>query len=64
MLLRCEKCGASLEPQGELYVCPGCGAKYTRQDVRSFADEMARLLDEQKQEAVAWHRCRRFYVMM
>ena len=53
MLLRCEKCGASLEPQGELYICPGCGAKYTRQDVRSFADEMARLLDEQKQEAVA-----------
>ena len=52
-LIRCEKCGLALEQRGDQYICPGCGAKYAAESARRVADEMARLLDEQKQERVA-----------
>ncbi len=51
--LRCKKCGLALEQRGDKYVCLGCGAEYQAEDARRVADEMARLLDEQKQERVA-----------
>ena len=51
--LRCKKCGLALGQRGDKYVCPGCGAEYQAEDARRVADEMARLLDEQKQERVA-----------
>ena len=52
-LIRCEKCGLALEQRGDQYICPGCGAEYAAENARRVADEMARLLDEQKQERVA-----------
>ncbi len=51
--LRCKKCGLTLEQRGDKYVCLGCGAEYQAEDARRIAEEMARLLDEQKQERVA-----------
>ena len=51
--LRCKKCGLALEQRGDQYICPGCGAEYQAEDACRVADEMARLLDEQKQERVA-----------
>ena len=51
--LRCKKCGLALGQRGDKYVCFGCGAEYQAEDARRVADEMARLLDEQKQERVA-----------
>ena len=51
--LRCKKCGLTLEQRGDKYVCLGCGAEYQAEDARRSAEEMARLLDEQKQERVA-----------
>ena len=51
--IRCERCGAALIQGGGIYVCPGCGAKYAAENACRVADEMARLLDEQKQERVA-----------
>ena len=51
--LRCKKCGSFLERQGEMYICPACGAQYETESACRNAEEFVRVLDEQKQEAVA-----------
>src|SRR5699024_83479 len=51
--LRCKKCGTFLKKEDEMYICPACGARYEAENARRVADEMARLLGEQKQEALA-----------
>ena len=51
--LRCKKCGSLLEKKEGLYICPACGTQYETDDARRNAEELIRVLDEQKQEAVA-----------
>ena len=51
--IRCTKCGAVLEKSGERYVCPACGAQYEERRAEDGAAALAKLLDVQKQEAVA-----------
>ena len=52
-LVRCKKCGSLLEKRGEMYICLGCGAQFKPENARRNAEELSRILDEQKQEAVA-----------
>ena len=51
--LRCKKCGSTLEKQGETYICPACRSSYEADSAHSYTEELVRILDEQKQEAVA-----------
>ena len=51
--LRCKKCGSTLEKQGETYICPACRSSYEADSANSYTKELVRILDEQKQEAVA-----------
>ena len=54
-LLYCTHCGSKegLKKEGELYVCSACGAKYEARRAEEAAEVLAKLLDGQKQEAVA-----------
>ncbi len=54
-LLYCTHCGSKigLEEEGKLYVCSACGAKYEARRAEEAAEALAKLLDGQKQEAVA-----------
>ena len=51
--LRCKKCGSTLEEQGKIYICPACRSSYEADSAHSYTEELVRILDEQKQEAVA-----------
>ena len=51
--LRCKKCGSVLTNQEEIYICSACGARYEKESASSYTEELVRILDEQKQEAVA-----------
>ena len=51
--LRCKKCGSTLEEQGKTYICPACRSSYEADSAHSYTEELVRILDEQKQEAVA-----------
>ena len=51
--LCCKKCGSLLIKQGEIYICTACGTQYETEAARCNAEELSRILDEQKQEAVA-----------
>ena len=51
--LRCKKCGSTLEEQGKTYICPACRSSYEADSAHSYTEELVRILDELKQEAVA-----------
>lgn len=56
-LFTCKKCGGGLIEQGDYYVCPSCGARYTNDGARKYRDELRNALGEafyeEKQEQLA-----------
>lgn len=51
--LKCCRCGGQLTGSGTLYMCTSCGKTFEKQTVTDFADQLRKVLNEQKQEAVA-----------
>ncbi len=50
--LTCSRCGGDLTIQGNIYICSSCGKAFEKERI-SVADELRKVLDEQKQEMIA-----------
>ncbi len=51
--LTCRRCGGSLQPNGNYYKCDCCGKFFEKEQTVNVANELRKVLNEQKQEMVA-----------